>query len=201
MMNETDNRIFEVTPNDTGSVARILADAFAEDPVFIWALPNSATRRVDAVAFFTYYLRRSRTGERQVLATGDISAVAVMTTVPSAEDVRTAASGGLASLGFSSPAAAYFRWIESHRPSVRHRYLEFIGSVPGIRSKGQGTALLNHLLADADQQGMPVWCWSSNLRNITFYERLGFHVDADLRRDGETPAVTSLVRPPLQISA
>jgi GNAT superfamily N-acetyltransferase len=174
-------------------VARVLAEAYAGDPVMIWALPKASTRLDDAAAFFTFFLRRKGGHTREVFATSDRSAVAVMATVSSGrrDDARHPSSP----TGKRSPSTDYFQWIESFRPHVDHRYLEFIGCLPAQRSRGMGSLLLGSLLAMAARDGLPVWCWSSNPRNLTFYRRLGFEIGLELRRDADTPAVTLLWRP------
>jgi GNAT superfamily N-acetyltransferase len=177
-------------------VARVLAEAYAEDPVLIWALPRAATRLADATAFFTFFLRRMRDHRREVFATSDRSAVAVMASVDHLDRGYRDDTRYLPSLvSRKSLAADYFRWIETFRPDVDHRYLEFIGCLPAQRSRGMGSLLLGSLLAMAARDGLPVWCWSSNPRNLTFYRRLGFEIGDELRRDADTPAVTLLWRP------
>ena len=182
-----------VDAGELDAVARVLAEAYAEDPVMIWALPRAATRLADAAAFFTFFLRRKGGHTREVFATSDRSAVVVMATVSSGrrDDARHPSS----LTGKRSPSADYFQWIESFRPDVDHRYLEFIGCLPAQRSRGMGSLLLGNLLASAARDGFPVWCWSSNPRNLTFYRRLGFDIGDELRRDADTPPVTLLWRP------
>lgn len=194
-MQEQDG-IVEITADGLAEAARVLAGAFAEDPVFVWALPKASTRLEDATAFFTFYLRRTASTSRKVFAAADHSAVAVMTTVkPQEFDGMTDTVALPALVRTISPAADYFRWIETFKPGVNHRYLEFIGSPPESRSKGQGGLLLKTLLSQSACEGLPVWCWSSNPRNLSFYHRLGFQKIAGLVRDNDTPPVTSLLRP------
>lgn len=190
-----------VDPSELGTVASVLAEAFTEDPVLVWAMPKEATRLADATAFFTFYLRRLRSRSWEVFATPDRSAVAVMTSVGQVSEKQSEGSRDVPTLDrTSSSAADYFRWIESFRPDVPHRYLEFIGSSPGCRSKGQGSILLKSLLSMAAREGLPVWTWSSNPRNLPFYHRLDFVAGADLCWDADTPSVIPLLRPPVPLT-
>ena len=190
-----------VDPSELGTVARVLAEAFFDDPVLIWAMPKAATRLADATAFFTFYLRRMRPHRWEVFATLDRSAVAIMSSVCQASPEHREGSRDMPSLvRTTSSAGDYFRWIETFHPPFDHRYLEFIGISPTHRSKGQGSVLLNGLLEMSAREGLPVWSWSSNPRNLSFYRRLGFDVGTDLRRDTETPAVTPLLRPPVPLT-
>jgi GNAT superfamily N-acetyltransferase len=134
----------------------------------------------------------------EVFATSDRSAVAVMTLVRSLQHENPHYLSTLVKT--MSPASDYFRWIETFQPDVDHRYLEFIGVLPAHRSKGRGYLLLGSLLAMSAYEGLPVWCWSSNPRNLTFYLRLGFEIGAELCRDAGTPPVTSLWRAPMLVT-
>ena len=191
-----------IDTSDVGGAARVLAEAFAEDPVFLWAMPRAETRLADATAFFTFYLRRTRSRRREVFATSDRSAVAVMTPVSQlGRENRTDARDLPALVRTMSSAADYFRWIETFQPDCDHRYLEFIGILPAYRSKGRGSVLLGSLLAMSAREGLPVWCWSSNPRNLPYYRRLGFESGDELRWNSDTPAVTPLLRPPVPYTA
>jgi len=49
-----------VNPSELDTVAGVLAAAYADDSVHIWAMANAATWMADAMAFFTFFLRRMR---------------------------------------------------------------------------------------------------------------------------------------------
>lgn len=190
--------INRVNPCDVDFVAQTLAAAYIEDPVLVWAMPKEATRQADAEIFFRFLLKRERSHRREIFATSDCSAVAVITQVDQEDQT---AKGDPFSLRLlqreESPVAKYFRWIETFRPDIPHYYLEFIGCLKTQRSKGVGSFLLESLLKKSDTEGRTFWCWSSNPRNLTFYRRLGFNVCEKLYRDSATPAVTSLIRLPV----
>ncbi len=186
-----------VDPKELLTVARVLAASYAEDPVHLWAMPREAARLADATAFFIFFLRRMRPHRWEVFATHDRSAVAVMAPVGHWEREYRDGTRYLPTLVRTmSPVADYFRWIETFRPKVDHKYLEFIGCLPLQRSQGRGALLLGSILATADRENISVWSWSSNPRNLTFYRRLGFETGAEIRRDDGTPAVTPLWRMP-----
>src|SRR4030043_23640 len=67
-----------VNPSELNTVAKVLAAAYAEDPIHIWAMPKADTRLDDARAFFTFFLRRMRPYRWEVFTITDRSAVVVM---------------------------------------------------------------------------------------------------------------------------
>lgn len=191
----------QVDPSELDVVARVLAESFTDNPFHIWAMPKAATRLEDATVFFTLYLRWMRPYSWDVLATADRSAVSVTRLV------RQGESGYPDSVRYMpmlirtrSPINDYFQWIETFRPKVEHECLEFIGCLPEHRSKGLGSLVLRSMLAKADREGLPVWAFSTNPRNLTFYRRNGFEIGDELRRDASTPPVTPLWHPPVPSS-
>jgi GNAT superfamily N-acetyltransferase len=75
-------------------------------------------------------------------------------------------------------------------------YLSIIGILPSVQGRGLGAALLAGTLAEASQAHVPCYLETFSLRNLRFYERLGFcgvanHVEPTtnkeyviMRRDG-----------------
>jgi GNAT superfamily N-acetyltransferase len=181
-------------------VAYILALAYSEDPIHIWTMPRTEKQLNDAMMFFFFYLRKMPKDNWYVYISSDYSAALVASLVSKGgsaylDDVRQLHK----ILQKRSPAADYFQWIETYRPNIDHYYLDLIGCLPSQRSQGQGSFLMRSLLEKADQKGLPIWSWSSNPRNLTFYRRLGFEIGEELRRDAETPPVTILWRPPVRL--
>lgn len=192
--------IERVAPDELDTVARVLAIAYAEDPVHLWAMPKATTRLNDAIAFFTFFLRRMRPHRWEVFATKDRSAVAII--APVGQKEREYGDGTRympVLLNRMSHVTDFFQWIETFRPDVEHQYLEFIGCLPMQRSRGLGSLLLGSLLSIANREGIPVWSWSSNPRNLTFYQRLGFEIGEELRRDDSSPIVTVLWHSPVPL--
>ena len=66
--------------------------------------------------------------------------------------------------------------VERHHPREPHWYLTTIGSDPTRRGTGAGRALLEPVLARADETGVPAYLESSKAVNVPYYERFGFTV-------------------------
>ncbi len=188
-----------VDPSEFGTVARILAAAYTNDPIHIWAMPKAATRLNDATAFFTFYLRRMRPNNRDVFATSDRSGVVVTSLVRKGAGAYPDGVRHLPTLVRKiSPVNDYFRWIETFRPDVDHRHSEFLGCLPNA-PRGTGFFLLSNVLRMFDREGLPVWTWSSNPLNLPFYRRLGFEIGDELHRDAVTPPVTIIWHPAMPL--
>jgi len=186
-----------VDPSELNIVARVLAEAYTEDPILVWAMPRTATRLDDATLFFEFYLQRMLPHSWDVIATADRSAIVVMRLMRQGDSASPDSVRHLPTLvRTKSPVNDFFQWIETLRPKVDHLYLEFMVCLPSQHSKGIGSLLLGSRLTEADREGLPVWAYSSNPRNLPFYRRLGFEIGEELRRDDNTPPVTIIWRRP-----
>lgn len=65
--------------------------------------------------------------------------------------------------------------IGEKEPKQAHCEIFFIGLKPEARGKGIGQSLLKPVLDYADKNQFACYLVSSNPRNISFYERHGFH--------------------------
>lgn len=57
---------------------------------------------------------------------------------------------------------------ERHPPEPPHWYLFILGTEPAAQGRGLASALLAHMLARADADGMPAYLESSSERNLAF---------------------------------
>jgi GNAT superfamily N-acetyltransferase len=75
-------------------------------------------------------------------------------------------------------------------------YLLGLATEKEHQGKGLGSALLAHMLARCDDDGLPAYLESSNPRNIPFYARHGF-AEREAIRFGDTgPVITPMWRDP-----
>jgi ribosomal protein S18 acetylase RimI-like enzyme len=93
---------------------------------------------------------------------------------------------------------AMSRLIEERTPSFPHWDLDMLGVRPEAQGRGLGAEHVNARLRVLDGLDVPVYLTSSNVRNVPFYERLGFRVvDSFHLPDG--PVVTCMLRNPLKV--
>jgi len=71
-----------------------------------------------------------------------------------------------------------------------------IGADPAHIGQGLGAALMKHALARCDEDRLPSYLESSNLRNVSLYERHGFEKIGEIQV-GNSPVMTPMLRPAL----
>jgi len=188
-----------VDPAEIDTIAKVLAIAYTNDPIHVWAMPKAETRQADAILFFKFYLRRMQQFSWDVFATSDRSAVLVTSTVRNVDSPYPDGVRYLPGMMRSkSVVNDYLQWVESHRPKIDHRYTEFLGALPNA-PRGVGFFLFRHALKIFDQEGLPVWTWSSNRLNLPFYRRLGFEIQDELHWKEGVPPVTIIYRPVMPV--
>ena len=188
--------------DEAALLGEVLADAFAEDPVFAWLIPPLLRGRDNRMrTFFTSmsrsYLRRGK----PCYLTGDASAAALWAApggwaMPLSQVLLEAAPNGLAL------RRRLFRGLRTQlqierlhaRQSPPHWYLGYLGARRGRQSQGLGTQLLREVLAGADTDGVPAYLESSNERNLPLYERNGFRVVGQLQALGHGPTIWRMWR-------
>lgn len=190
--------------DEAALLGAVLADAFAEDPVFGWLIPPGAPGREARLRTFFTSMSRSylRRGKPCYLA-GDGSAAALWSppgswALPVSEIVREAVPSGTAFRGRLVRALRTQLQVERLHAgqSSPHWYLGYLGTHRDWQGQGLGTRMLREVLTDADARGVPAYLESSNERNLTLYERNGFRVVGEHRALGHGPSIWRMWRDP-----
>ena len=195
--------VARATVADAARVGAALADAFRDDPVFAWLIPTNVSRR-DArmLAFFTSMSRSYLRRNKNVYVVGDGEAAALWSApgawaLPFGEIVRETPA---ALNAFGSRIARALRTqlqVESAHPKEpAHWYLGYLGTRSDAQGKGVGSAMLRHVLDEADAAATPAYLESSNERNLTLYQRHGFEIVEEIRALGEGPRIWRMWRDP-----
>ncbi len=182
----------------------MLADAFAEDPVFAWLIPPHLRGRDHRMrTFFTSMSRGYLRQDRPCYLTGDASAAALWAApgpwaMPLSQMILEAAPNGLA-FGHRLFRALRTQLQVEHLHaghSPPHWYLGYLGTRRDRQGQGLGTQMLREVLAGADADGVPAYLESSNERNLPLYERSGFRVVGELQALGHGPTIWRMWRGP-----
>jgi ribosomal protein S18 acetylase RimI-like enzyme len=89
----------------------------------------------------------------------------------------------------------------AHTPEDPHFTCAYVAVRPAARGRGVGPAVMAPPLAAADDQGTGTHLVSTNPRNLSFYERLGFTVTSELPVAGGAATFRPMWRPPRSFSA
>jgi GNAT superfamily N-acetyltransferase len=84
--------------------------------------------------------------------------------------------------------------LDAVHPREPHVFLHTIGVDPRSQRAGAGTALLEHMIADADDRAAPIHLTTSAAENLPYYRRFGFQLDGERRLPRDVP-LWSMLRP------
>ena len=176
---EEQGSVSAATPADVAALARSLAAAFEEDPVFGWLLQDKRRRYDKLERFFALELGEVvvPSGAAWMSAEGSGASLELPPggwRMP----LRTQAlhaPGFVAVFGRSLPRAL-ITITKMERKHLRepHFYVPYVGVAPEGQGAGLGTMLLGKTLERADAAGLPTYLEATSERNAALYERLGF---------------------------
>jgi len=202
-MQEASRTVRLIGRNEATLLGEILADAFAEDPVFQWLIdPNVRNRDQRMRMFFTSMSRSYLRQAKPCYISGDGSAAAMWAApgkwaLPMSEMALEAAPQTAAFGRRLQRALRTQLQIEGlHPKSPKHWYLGYLGARQENQGQGFGSQLLREVLSKADADGVPAYLESSNERNVPLYERHGFKVVEEVRALGKGPLIWRMWRDP-----
>jgi GNAT superfamily N-acetyltransferase len=181
---------------DVGRLKAVMADAFFEDPIFGWLMPDDTKRAARLRRYFAIELRHLALARGRVWTTDD-RAGAALSLPPGAwrAPLRVTLLEGGAFGVHLSRAARLAAAIERHHVRERHYYVRDVGVLPEMQGKGLGRALLGATLSRCDRERLPAYLEASSERNAALYARLGFEPIRELRVKG-SPPLRLMLRPP-----
>jgi ribosomal protein S18 acetylase RimI-like enzyme len=197
-----DPELRRATAEDVQRLRTVLAEAFFDDPVFGWLMPDDTKRRARLRHYFGIELRHYALPHGHVWTTDDLAGA--MLGLPPGKwrvPLRTTLLHGTA-FGIRIPKAARLgaamEW--HHMRHLRgvggiHYYVRDIGVHPDTQGRGLGSALMRPLLDRCDQEGLLAYIEASSERSAALYERLGFRHIKELRV-GHSPPLWLMIRQP-----
>ncbi|HEY5193073.1 MAG TPA: GNAT family N-acetyltransferase [Solirubrobacteraceae bacterium] len=181
---------------DVSQLKVTLAEAFLDDPVFSWLMPDEGSRLARLRRFFDVELRhlvipRGRAWTSPTLAGAALSLPPGAWHAPPRVGVLQAGCFGTR----LHRAAGILALMEMRHIREPHYYFAYIGVAPEAQGQGLGTTLMGPTLERCDREGLPAYLEASSERNAALYERLGFKVTRELRFAG-SPPLRLMIRPP-----
>jgi GNAT superfamily N-acetyltransferase len=196
---QVDLKLRQGSAEDIQRLKTVLAEAFLDDPVFGWLMPEDSKRLERLRRYFGIELRHYALPRGRVWTTSDLAGAA-LTLPPGAwrAPLRTTLMEGSAfgiHLSRAARIGAAIEWRHTRRPRKPHYYVRDIGVHPDMQGKGLGGALLRPTLERCDQEGLPAYLEASSERNAALYERHGFRLVEELRVGGSPPLRLMLRQP------
>jgi len=181
---------------DVHRLKAVLAEAFFEDPILGWLMPDDTKRRARLSRFFAIELRHMVLPRGCVWTTSDLTGAA-LSLPPGAwrAPLRVTLLEGTAFGIHLSRAARLGAAMEWRHVRESHYYVRDVGVYPNMQGRGFGSALLRPTLDRCDREGLPAYLEASSERNAALYERLGFQLTDELRIGG-SPPLRLMLRPP-----
>jgi GNAT superfamily N-acetyltransferase len=187
------------TSNDLDAIARCLAGAFFEDPLWgHWAFPSPAERAARLPRLLRFWAEAAIT-RPWVRITGLLEAATVwippgVAELTEAKEIEFTALVDELFDGRAGELNDLFEKFKLHHPGDEpHYYLSLWGTDPDHGGRGIGTALLKADLARIDAEGMPAYLESTNPANLPRYEALGFLPRSEFGPPGG-PVITTMWR-------
>jgi GNAT superfamily N-acetyltransferase len=188
----------QATKEDVHRLKAVLAEAFYEDPVIGWLMPDATKRRARLRRFFGIELRHMALPRGRVWTTNDLTGVALVMPpgawrVPPHATLLEGSAFGV-HLGRAARLGATMEWRHAREVRKPHYYVRDVGVLPEAQGKGLGSALMRPMLDLCDREGLPAYLEASSERSAALYERLGFRLTDELRVAG-SPLLRLMLRP------
>lgn len=176
------------TGEDVPRLARAMAEAFYDDPVFGWLMPDDERRLARLRRFYVVELRHIGLGRGQAW-TSDELAGASISAPPGAWRVPLRAmllQGSLFGIHVAR-ATRLLAAVERRHLREPHHYFAHIGVAPAAQGQGLGSRMMRPTLDRCDREGLPAYLEASSERSAALYERLGFRLLREVRVWGSPP--------------
>lgn len=197
--------VTQLRPDEYAAAGRVLGRAFETDPLWTAVLTDSERRPETLVRMFTA-LTKATAVQGRPEQTPDLGGIALWH--PPGKDI------GLWAMVRSGSALPRFvmslgkperkrmigtlRQIGGRKKVLMpepHWYVSAIGVEPERQGQGVGSALMQHAIARADRDGVPIYLETESESNVGFYRNLGFAVIEEIEVVAATVPIWLMSRP------
>ena len=179
------DNLYQLHKHQASKVGHVLNEAFQDDPVFNAIFEGALPEQ--RVAFFTSPVVYCMKYGQVIAPSKQLEGVAGWVTGKYADMsiFHMSLSGALWSamrMGakYSQRMATVFKPVDEDRKAQMqgrdYLYLVIIGIAPQYQGRGLGGKLMNALLVESDQSGLPVYLETETEENVSLYQRFGFKV-------------------------
>ncbi len=192
------------TPDERSQVVTALCNAFFDDRIYRWVVPDDAQRRRSTAVFYSRVVDACWP-HGGVYSAGDGAGAALwvppgkqLVTDEQAETFGRELVESAGDDASSARMAQLSQMIGDNHPVDACWYLAFMGVDPSAQGRGIGTRLLAGVLSQADRDRVPAYLEASCPENRRLYERHGFQTTRELTV-ADSPAIYAMWRPPTDI--
>lgn len=154
--------------------------AFAGDPLTRWLAGGGEALQMSRRFFQAEYTA----AERYDLIYTDENRAGVAIWLPPGKQfglreslIQARYMAGFIRLTRQTPALIrLFSTLEKVRPPTPHYYLRLLGVRPELQGQGLGSALMQPVLTQCDELGIPAYLETETEANVRYYEKRGFRV-------------------------
>jgi ribosomal protein S18 acetylase RimI-like enzyme len=197
MSDKSEVLVKKVSADDAALVGEIMADAFSDDPVGKWISSNPEYPRWCWPMIVPFLIPHN---EVYIASDG----LGALLGIPPGAELNIRPSLAMLwnlwwrfGIGSILRFGRIMKMLEQHHPKASHYYLLAIGVRPESRRKGIGSALLEHVLKECDQQKTDVYLENSNSLNTKFYQRHGFKIQNEVTLPHNGPTLWLMYRDPV----
>lgn len=184
--------------SELDACVRVLAEAFARDPLMASIWPDDQRRHTALIGYFTATMRHehSRIGVVDYLTDDAGHPIAVAAwdgpnrggTMAGLVRTARAAPGMLSALRERLPAGISVRQrLDDHAPTDPHWTLVNLGVATVVQKQGHARTLLDYRLARIDANPLPAHLVCTRAENVELYRRFGFEVSDEFALASGTP--------------
>lgn len=198
--------IGRLSATELATASRLLVRAFADDPLFAYMFPDRGRRARALHAMFKAAVRDGLThGLVNAFRSRETVTGVALWLPPGAwppsmlRNLRQLPAFATAAVLFPGSVGTVARTLAADSKAhidEPHWYLQLVGVEPSCRGRGIGTALLDGVLAAADEDRMPCFLVTSNPRNLGWYGHLGFEPTGSIRIHPASPPFWPMRRDP-----
>lgn len=196
--------IREATSADVGSVARVMGQAFEDDPVAGWFWTDARRRLETLTGWYRLVLESHYLEHGRVFVAEDEGEIAGCSIWSPPGGWRLSARAELRATRYALPrlgrrvplATVGMRRIERSHPREPHWYLSELGVRPASQGRGFGSRLMIEMLELCDRAATPAYLESSTERSRALYERHGFETTDVLQMPRGGPPLWLMWRAP-----
>ena len=164
---------------------------FAADPMARWAWPDSSEYLRIMPRFVNAF--GGRAFEHGTAYITERARAAALWLPPGVEPDEAEMDAVTLRPEISEDLAVIQQGMAEHHPREPHWYLPLVAADPNWIGQGLGTSLMKHALRRCDEEGIEAYLESSNPRNISLYQRLGFRIIGRIQ-SGSSPVLTPMLR-------